>query len=136
MIFHINTSRKKNSPKNEPAKLMKHANSPKSRSSISVTVCRGLPHESRCRELVILGRPLKTGPLPLLVHLPHDTVQFFTGLLVPLQLGFLLFLLLLQELLVFGMLHYVGFLPLVVMDCGQSMEQGCHLKEWVEKNNI
>lgn len=112
---------------------MKHANSPKSRSSISV--CRGLPHESTCRELVVLGCALKTGPLLLLVHLAHDAVQFFTGLLVPLQLGFLLFLLVLQELLVFGVLHCACFLPLVVVDCGQSMEQGCHLKEWMEKNN-
>lgn len=112
-----------------------HVNSPNSRSSILVPVCRRLPYESRHSELVVLGCPLQTGPLLLLVHLAHDAVQFFTCLLLSLQLGLLLFLLLLQELLVFGMLHFVGFLPLVVVDCAQSLEQGHHLKEQVGKNH-
>lgn len=91
-------------------------------------------HESRHSVLVVLGRPLQTGPLLLLVHLAHDAVQFFTCLLLSLQLGLLLFLLLLQEVLVFAVLHHVGFLPLVVVDCAQSMEQGRHLKKRVKKN--
>lgn len=98
-------------------------------------VQRGLSHSTRYRTSIVLLRPLQTGPLFLLVHLAHDTVQFFTCLLLSLQLGLLLFLLLLQKLLVFGMLHLVGFLFLVVVNCGQSVEQGRHLKEEDKKNN-
>lgn len=88
----------------------------------------------RRRASIVLLRPLQTGPLFLLVRLAHDTVQFFASLLLSLQLGLLLFLLLLQELLVFGMLHLVGFLPLVVVNAGQGVEQGRHLKERGKKN--
>ncbi len=94
-----------------------------------------MPLESRNSELVVLGRPLQAGPLPLLVHLAHDTVQFFTCLLLSLQLGLLLLLLLLQERLMFGMLHHVGFLPLVVVHCAQSMKQGRHLQAHGKKKS-
>lgn len=87
---------------------------------------------SRQSELLFIC-PLQTGPLLLLVHLAHYAVQFFACLLLSLQFGLLLFLLLLQELFMFGVLPHVGFLPLVVVDCAQSMEQGCHLKEQVKK---
>lgn len=95
----------------------------------------GLLHESRYSELVVLCCPLQTGPLLLLVLLAHDAVQFFTRLLLSLQLGLLLFLLLLQEVLVFGVLSHVGFLLLEVVHGAQSLDQGCHLKEWEEKCN-
>lgn len=35
----------------------------------------------------------------------------------------------------FGMLHHVGFLPLVVVNCAKSMEQGRHLKEQDKRDN-
>ena len=70
----------------------------------------------------------------LLVQLAHDTVQFFTCLLLSLQFGLLLFPLLLQELLVFGVLHHVVLLRLVVVNCVQSVEQGGHLKQRDKRN--
>lgn len=79
---------------------------------------------------VILRCPLQAGPELLLVLLAHHAVQFLLCILLPLQLGFLLLLLLLEEVFVLGVMHRVGCLLLVVVDCAQRSQQLRHLSEY------
>lgn len=118
-----------------PLKIKNGKMNLKNCSNSPLKACRS-PLRFVCSESVLLWRPLQTGPQLLLVCLAHHAVELLACLLQSLQLGLLLSVLLLQELLVFGMLRHTGFLPFVVVDCAQSVEQGRHLQEQVKKTLV